>query len=109
MARDCLSEFSQTACGVHVSGEAVTKVVLSYRRDDSAAICGRIYDRLCEHFAHDSVFMDIDAIPLGADFREQIRKTISRADAFLAIVGPRWMGKRRAGTRIADPSDWVRI
>ena len=87
----------------------MTTVVLSYRRDDSAAICGRIYDRLREHFGHDSVFMDIDAIPLGADFREHIRKTISRADAFLAIAGPRWLGKKKTHTRIADPSDWVRI
>jgi hypothetical protein len=31
-------------------------VFISYRRDDSADITGRIYDRLIQHFSRDTVF-----------------------------------------------------
>jgi hypothetical protein len=40
------------------------RVVISYRRSDSAAIAGRIADQLKARFGEDSVFMDIDNIPL---------------------------------------------
>jgi formylglycine-generating enzyme required for sulfatase activity len=55
----------------------VAKIFISYRRRDSAGVTGRIYDRLCAHFGWDAVFMDIDSIPFGEDFRERIRKPSS--------------------------------
>ena len=36
------------------------KVFISYRRDDSAAVAGRLYDRLAAHFGPGSVFIDVD-------------------------------------------------
>ena len=47
----------------------MSKIFLSYRRQDSAGIAGRIYDRLRAHFGDDAIFMDIDNIPFGVDFR----------------------------------------
>ena len=41
------------------------KIFLSYRRQESPGVAGRIYDRLCSHFGDDAVFMDVDSIPLG--------------------------------------------
>jgi hypothetical protein len=49
------------------------KIVISYRRQDSEAIAGRIRDRLAGHYGAESIFMDIDNIPFGTDFREHIR------------------------------------
>jgi hypothetical protein len=43
---------------------------LSYRRDDSILFAGRICDRLVAHFGRESVFMDVDSIPFGVNFRE---------------------------------------
>jgi len=54
-------------------------VVISYRRDDSRWIAGRVYDLLENHYGKGNVFMDIDSIPLGLDFREHIRETLNRA------------------------------
>ena len=48
------------------------KIFLSYRRQDSVGVAGRIYDRLRAHFGDDAIFMDIDSIPFGVDFREHI-------------------------------------
>jgi hypothetical protein len=39
------------------------KILISYRREDSEHITGRIYDRLAAHFGGGSLFMDIDTIP----------------------------------------------
>ena len=44
-----------------------TKIFLSYRRQDSAGVAGRIYDRLRAHFGDDALFMDVDSIPFGLD------------------------------------------
>jgi len=41
----------------------MANIIISYRRSDSAAIAGRIRDRLAEHYGADAVFMDIDSIP----------------------------------------------
>ena len=41
-------------------------IILSYRRDDTGAIAGRIFDRLVGHYGVDQVFMDIDSIRWGS-------------------------------------------
>jgi TIR domain len=54
--------------------------------------------------------MDIDAIPVGLDFREHIQETLDRCDILLAVIGPRWAGTQEDGQpRIADEADWVRL
>jgi hypothetical protein len=39
------------------------RIFISYRREDSEHIAGRLYDRLHAHFGRDNVFMDIDRRP----------------------------------------------
>jgi len=86
------------------------RIALSYRRSDSAGIAGRIFDRLSGHFGADSVFMDIDNIPYGIDFREHIRNVLTEADVVIVVIGRNWRGPRSdGGFRIADESDPVRI
>jgi TIR domain len=88
----------------------MSKIVISYRRADSAAISGRIFDRLASHYGDDAVFMDIDKIPFGTDFREHIRKVLLEGDILLAVIGPNWLGKGADGTsRIKDEADPVRV
>ena len=48
------------------------RIFISYRRDDSAAHAGRLYDRLEGHFGQGQVFMDVDAIRPGVDFVEVV-------------------------------------
>jgi hypothetical protein len=88
----------------------MSKIAISYRRSDSTAIAGRIADRLSAHYGPNSVFIDVDSIPLGTDFRKHIAKVWSEIDVLIAIVGPQWL-KRKMGAapRINDPEDLVRI
>ena len=66
------------------------RLMISYRRQDTAPYAGRLYDRLIQSFGRDSVFMDIDTIRPGEDFVSVIEDTLSKADVLLALIGPRW-------------------
>ena len=86
-------------------------IFISYRRDDSADITGRIYDRLIQHFSKEIVFKDVDSIPLGIDFREHLEGALSQCRVLLAIVGVQWLGREVAegNRRIDDPRDHLRL
>jgi hypothetical protein len=85
-------------------------VAISYRRSDSAAVAGRIFDRLAVHYGEQSVFMDIDNIPFGVDFRSHIRETLLRTDVLIAVIGRAWLGRNADGTaRMHEPTDPVRV
>jgi TIR domain len=91
------------------------KIFVSYRRDDSIDVTGRLCDHLRARFGRRAVLLDIDTIPLGIDYAETIRQMISAADAVLVVIGPRWLDVRfrdgpQAGRRRLDDSrDVVRI
>jgi hypothetical protein len=87
----------------------MTKIVISYRRRDSDAISGRIRDHLAAEFGPDSVFMDIDSIPIGVNFRKYIATALGETDILLAIIGPHWVGDEAPLARIQNPTDPVRI
>jgi TIR domain len=88
----------------------VPHILISYRRTDSDAIAGRIRDRIAGYFGENSVFMDIDSIPFGMDFRQQVQNALMENDVVLAIIGPKWVGATRGGAaRIHDEADPVRV
>ncbi|MGH6769440.1 MAG: toll/interleukin-1 receptor domain-containing protein [Xanthobacteraceae bacterium] len=84
------------------------RITVSYRRDDSEAITGRIFDRLIVRYGRDSVFRDIENIPPGVDFRQHIDAALKATDVLLIVIGRRWMGSARQA-RIQDEADPVRI
>src|SRR5215472_6184838 len=86
----------------------MSRITISYRRDDSGVITGRIFDRLVARYGREAVFRDIDDIPIGVDFREHISSVLDASDVVLAVVGPRWIGARGQG-RLANEADPVRV
>jgi hypothetical protein len=85
-------------------------IAISYRREDSSPVTGRLFDRLQTEFGRRNVFMDFDSIPFGVDFRDKIKHALERARVVIAVVGPNWAGKRATGKhRIDDPTDIVRM
>jgi hypothetical protein len=81
------------------------KIAISYRRADSSPIAGRILDHLVAHWGAESVFMDIDDIPFGVDFRAHIHDALEKADALIVLIGANWL----AGMRIKENDDPVRV
>ena len=84
-------------------------IFISYRREDSAAYAGRLYDRLSAQFGADQVFMDVDDIPPGADFGRQIDAKVASCDAMVVVIGKNWLMTRNAAgqLRLSDPNDFV--
>ncbi len=72
----------------------MSKIFLSYRREDSADVTGRIDDRLVQQFGREAVFVDVDSIPFGVDFRKHLDQQVGKCDVFLAVIGPDWMGSK---------------
>ncbi|MDF0665516.1 MAG: toll/interleukin-1 receptor domain-containing protein [Nitrospira sp.] len=88
----------------------MSKILISYRREDSADVTGRIYDRLIQAFPK-AVFRDVDSMPPGIDFRHHLDEQVAKCDVFLAVIGRNWMKlKGRTGkSRLEDQGDFVRI
>jgi hypothetical protein len=88
----------------------MSSIFISYRRHDSAAYAGRLYDRLAENFGAGNVFMDIDSIDPGADFVDVLTEKIQFCGAMLVVMGPDWVSVRdeNENLRLSDPQDFVR-
>ena len=78
---------------------------LSYRRKDTAAIARRVYDVLEKEFGSGSVFIDIETIAGGEDFRVRLEAALKQCRVLLVLIGPRWMEDER----ILNPDDFVRL
>ena len=89
----------------------MSKILISYRREDSADVTGRIYDRLIQQFGREDIFKDVDSIPFGVDFRIYLDAQVAKCEVFLAVIGRDWMKKRssKGKSRLDDPGDFVRI
>ncbi|WIG58908.1 MAG: hypothetical protein OJF49_001655 [Ktedonobacterales bacterium] len=89
----------------------MSRIFISYRRDDSQLTCDRIYEYLKSVFGVRQVFRDLDTIPGAADFRTSIEGALKQCSVLLVVIGPQWVtitdyqGRRR----LDDPNDMVRL
>jgi pimeloyl-ACP methyl ester carboxylesterase len=86
-------------------------IFISYRRQETSHLAGRLYDRLADHFGEDQVFMDVDTIEPGVDFADAISRAVSTCQVLLAVIGPHWLTAtdQEGHRRLDDPSDIVRM
>src|SRR5262249_39650366 len=76
------------------------KIFINYRRDDSRADSGRLYDRLVSRFPG-KVFRDVASLEPGVEWHEAIVRVLGQADACIVVVGKDWLtivdasGRRR--------------
>jgi|SRR5688572_2599578 hypothetical protein len=88
---------------------ADVKAFISYRRSDSQAATGRLYDRLNAAYPG-RFFRDVSGIGVGVDFLKEIERAVGSSVALIAVIGPTWASAEEAGQkRLADPEDFVRI
>jgi hypothetical protein len=87
------------------------RIFISYRRGDSDDATGRIFDRLAVTFGEGSIFLDVDSIPLGLDFREYIHNALAGCDVTLVVIGKGWLKAKDASgrRRLDDENDFVRV
>lgn len=91
-------------------GSGALNLFISYRRRESSGYSGRIYDRLRALMPAADVFMDVERIDLGEDWRAVLAQRLRQADAVLVLIGDEWRtltdpsGRRR----LDDPNDVTR-
>ena len=88
------------------------KVFISYRRDDTRYQARMIHSAFCKAIPSDHVFMDVDSIPPGANFRKILKGWVDECEVLLALIGPGWIDARDPktnGRRLDNKSDFVRI
>ena len=90
------------------AGGVPDRVFLSYRREDTRHLAGRLYDRLAERFGHGHIFIDVDSIEPGADFLPRSRRPSPRAVCFSrSSVVPGSTPATSTVSALDDPDDFV--
>ena len=86
-------------------------VFISYRREDATAWARLLHTHLEQRLGIGNVFMDVESIELGRDFRDVLRESVGSCDALICVIGQRWLSvTNTAGERrLDDPNDFVRI
>ncbi len=64
---------------------------ISYRREEAGHVAGRIYDHLEREFGTSQVFLDVEKIEIGRDFRSEIRNALLRCQAMVLVIGQKWI------------------
>jgi hypothetical protein len=85
-------------------------IFVSYRRDDTRHVAGRLADDLAPHFGAGNIFRDIEAIDPGVDFVLALEQALKSCMVMLVLIGPQWIDVRDAqGRRRLDSEhDWIR-
>ena len=62
-------------------------------------------------FTRARIFLDVDSIPPGRDFTEELAQRVDQCDIFLAVIGRHWADvvDIDGGRRLDNPNDWVRV
>jgi hypothetical protein len=86
-------------------------IFLVYRRADTGVITGRTFDRLCNAFEREQIFVDIDSIPVGCDFVDYLERAIKACRVMVVMMGNNWLGFDDSGgrRRIDLPLDYLRL
>lgn len=85
----------------------MTRIFISYRRDDTRVFSARIHDRLVAAFGREAVFFDVDKnIPAGSHWQTVLQTRLNESDVLLVIIGAQW--GRILNERASD-EDWVRF
>ncbi|MSQ51547.1 MAG: TIR domain-containing protein [Betaproteobacteria bacterium] len=89
----------------------LSKIFLSYRREDAAAYAGRIYDRLVAHFGKKRIFMDVDHILAGDDFVRVLEEAVAESEILLLLIGRHWLTVADSDgvRRLDNPEDAAKI
>jgi hypothetical protein len=83
-------------------------VFINYRREDSDGDTRAIYNRLAEETDASNLFLDVEAIGAGENWRTRIDNMLQKVNAVVVVIGPRWLELLNARTA-AGAFDSVRV
>ena len=69
----------------------MSRIYVGYRRTDTAAYAGRLFENISYHFGPGFVFMDVQGgITRGQDFSQAIDTALNTCEVALVILGKHW-------------------
>lgn len=88
----------------------MSKIFISYRRQETAFICTFIYEYLAARYGSGAIFLDVDTVLPGIDFVQLFDAQIQQCPVVLVVMGPQWVSLRGPDgrRRLDDPNDFVR-
>lgn len=89
--------------------EGTGRIFLSYRREETRHLAGRLADRLAGRFGSAQVFMDVDTIEPGVDFGVAITQAVGACDVLVVMIGQSWLTitDRHGRRKLDNPDDFV--
>ena len=89
----------------------MSTIFISYRRENTAGEARALFNDLVARLGENSVFMDVDSIALGRDFRSVLQETTASCDLMLVLIGRNWADVKdeRGLVRLENPADYVRL
>ena len=85
-------------------------IFINYRREETAGEARALFDELNRILGPGAVFMDVEGIAPGVDFREVLQSKLASVDMMLVLIGRGWLELRDAEglRRLDDAEDFVR-
>jgi hypothetical protein len=88
----------------------MSRVFISYRREDSAGYAGRLNADLRRLFGADKFFMDVaGSIAPGDDFEKAIEESMASCDVVIAVIGRNWLDILNERDKKENTKDYVRL
>ena len=86
------------------------KIFINFRNGDGEWAAEALRVVLEQRFGKDQVFLSHESIPIGAQWPDALLENARTCDAFLALIGPKWLTIKNADgrPRIFVEHDWVR-
>jgi hypothetical protein len=89
----------------------MAKIFISYRRGHNQGEARSLASDLSKYVGKNKVFLDVDNIQPGLDFRQILQGSLLRSNCLLALIGPDWLDVEDPETkkrRLENPDDFVR-
>jgi hypothetical protein len=89
----------------------MSTVFISYRRQSAAGEARALFNDFVARLGQSAVFMDVDSISLGRDFRSELQKNMTACTVVLVLIDKEWatlkdeMGRRR----LENADDYIRM
>lgn len=86
-------------------------IFISYRRKESRPHARLIFQDLRKRYRRGRVFMDVDGLKPGENFRDKIGRQLEGCTVLLALIGPQWAQvlDEQGVLRLHDERDFVRM
>jgi hypothetical protein len=88
-----------------------SRIFVSYRRDDSRWLAGRLFDRLRTEYGGNQIFRDVDTAKPGVRYDKRIRSALDECDVLIVVIGDTWLSATdvKGQRRLDSPNDLVRF